>query len=52
MQETWVRSLDGKDPLKKEMATLEHSFQCSCLGNPMGRGAWWATVLGVTESPT
>ena len=21
-----------------------------CLGNPMDRGAWWATVLGVTES--
>ena len=20
-----------------------------CLGNPMDRGAWWATVLGVTE---
>ena len=22
----------------------------SCLGNPMDRGAWWATVRGVTES--
>ena len=20
-----------------------------CLGNPMDRGAWWATVLGVTK---
>ena len=25
-------------------------FQCSCLGNPMNRGAWQATVHGVTES--
>jgi len=24
-------------------------LQCSCLGNPMDRGAWWATVHGVTE---
>ena len=29
-----------------------NSLQCSCLGNPMDRGAWWATVLGVTESLT
>ena len=24
--------------------------QYSCLENPMNRGAWWATVHGVTES--
>ena len=24
-------------------------LQYSCLENPMGRGAWWATVLGVAE---
>ena len=24
-------------------------LQCSCLGNPMDRGAWQATVHGVTE---
>ena len=23
--------------------------QCSCLGNPMDRGAWWNTVHGVTK---
>ena len=23
-------------------------LQYSCLGNPMDRGAWWATVPGVT----
>ena len=25
-------------------------LQYSCLGNPMDRGAWWATVLGVAKS--
>ena len=27
-------------------------LQYSCLENPMGRGAWWGTVHGVTESAT
>ena len=27
-------------------------LQCSCLENPMDRGAWWTTVHGVTESDT
>ena len=27
-------------------------LQDSCLENPMGRGAWWATVHGVAESDT
>ena len=27
-------------------------LQCSCLGNPMDRGAWWATVRGVAKSQT
>ena len=26
--------------------------QYSCLENPMDRGAWWATVHGVTKSRT
>ena len=26
-----------------------HSLQDSCLGNPTDRGAWWATVYGVTK---
>ena len=26
-----------------------NSLQYSCLGNPMDRGAWWATVQGVTK---
>ena len=27
-------------------------LQFSCLENPMDRGAWWATVHGVTKNPT
>ena len=27
-----------------------YALQYSCLGNPMDRGAWRATVHGVTES--
>ena len=42
VQETWVRSLSGEDPLEKGMA-----IQYSCLEDPMDRGAWWATVHGV-----
>ena len=29
-----------------------YPFQYSCLENPMDRGAWWATVHGVTKSWT
>ena len=49
MQETRVQSLGQEDPLEKEMAT--HS---SILAQriPMDRGAWWATVHGVTKSWT
>ena len=25
-------------------------LQCSCLENPVDRGAWWATVRGVAKS--
>ena len=44
--ETRVRTLNRENPLGKEMAT--HSY--SCLGNPMDRGAWQATVFGVAKS--
>ena len=47
MQETQVQSLGQEDPLEKEMATHSSIF---AWGNPMDRGAWWATVHGVTES--
>ena len=47
MQETRVPSLGQEDPLEKGTA---YPRQCFCLGNPMDRGAWWATVHGVAES--
>ena len=30
----------------------DNPLQYSCLENPMDRGAWWATVNGVTKSQT
>ena len=27
-----------------------YASQCSCLENPMDRGAWWATIHGVAKS--
>jgi len=27
-------------------------LQYFCVENPMDRGAWWATVCGVAQSPT
>ena len=46
MQETQVQSLDWEGALEKEMAT-----HCSILpGKSMKRGAWWATVHGVTRA--
>ena len=49
VRETQVQSLGQEDPLEKEMAT-----RSSILGleNPMDGGAWWATVRGVTKTPT
>ena len=41
MQETWVQSLGQEDPLGKRNG---NPLQYSCLGNPMDRKAWWATV--------
>ena len=46
MQETKVRSQGWEDLLEKEMATQP---QYSCLGNPMDREAWRATVHGVEK---
>ena len=46
-RETWVESLGREDPLEEGMAT--HSSILG-LGNPMDRGAWQATVQGVTKS--
>ena len=49
IRETWARSLGWEDPLEKEMAT--HSYILAWRV-PIDRGAWQATVPGVTESDT
>ena len=47
MQETWVRSLGWEDPLEDGMATHSSILAWRI---PMDRGAWQATVHGVTKS--
>ena len=49
MRETWVRSLDWEDPLEEGMATHSSILAWRI---PTDRGAWRATVHGVTESDT
>ena len=46
LQEMQFLSLGRENPLEKEIATH------SCLGNPMDRGDWWATVHRVAELDT
>ena len=29
-----------------------NALQCSCLGNPMDRGAWWVQSMGSQKSQT
>ena len=49
MKETQVQSRGREDVVEKGMAT---PLQYSCLENSTDRGAWWATVHGVTKSQT
>ena len=49
VQETWIRSLGGEDPLEKGIG---NPLQYSCLENPMDRGAWQATVHVLQKSRT
>ena len=48
-REMRVQSLGQEDPPGGGQGTL---LQCSCLENPMDRGACWATVLKVAKSRT
>ena len=45
MQEMGFSSWVGKIPLRRNGSPLQYS----CLGNPMDRGAWQATVLGIAR---
>ena len=49
MYEMWVRSLGWEDPLEKGMAAHSRILASRI---PMGREAWWTTVLGVAKSQT
>ena len=49
MLETWVQFLGQEDPLEKGMTT---HWSILAWRIPMDRGAWWATVHGVTKSQT
>ena len=49
MRETWVQSLGWEDPLEKGKATHSSILAWRI---PMDRGAWWATVQGVSKSWT
>ena len=49
MQKAWVQSLGWERKTGKRNG---NALQYSCLGNPMDRGVWQATVYGVTESWT
>ena len=49
VQETRVQSLGREDPLKEGMATHSSILPWRI---PMNRGAWRATVHGVTKSQT
>ena len=45
-----VRSLDWEDP--PSGVGNSNPLQCSCLENPMGRGAQWATFHRITKRQT
>ena len=49
MQETRVQALGREDSLEKEMTTHSSILAWRIL---LDRGAWWATVHGVTKSWT
>ena len=49
MNKTWVQSLGQEDTPEGGNGNL---LQYSCLGSPMDRGVWWATVHGVAKSQT
>ena len=54
MQETQKTRVTEGDPSRHGWGRSSEEgnvnpFQCSCLGKPMDRGVWWATVHGVAK---
>ena len=55
VQETWIQSLDWEDPLGWKDPLVKGTANHSSIlawRIPMDRGAWQATVHGVTKSHT
>ena len=55
VQETWIQSLDWEDPLGWKDPLVKGTANHSSIlawRIPMDRGAWQATVHGVTKSRT
>ena len=59
----WVKNLPAMQEMKADVhlipwlgqsygGGLGNPLQCSCLENPMDRGAWWATVHEVAKNQT
>ena len=51
VQDTWILSLDLKDPLEKGMA-IHSSILAWRIPGGMNRGAWQTTVCGVAKGQT
>ena len=49
MWETWLQPLGWEDSLEEDMTTNSSILAWRI---PMNRGAWWATIHGVTELDT
>ena len=54
---SYTVSSNSSDPFSFHLTTQTGKgngtlLQCSCLENPIGGGAWWAAVHGVTKSRT
>ena len=47
-----IRDMGSIPGLGKPPGGFGNPLQYSCLENPMGRGAWWASVHGVSKSWT
>ena len=54
IQEMWVWSQCWEDPNKLHWSGVGNGtpLQYSCLGNSLGKGAWWAAVHGAAKSWT